>query len=873
MSPSYAFQPILHEKLENNPDKSLSDALRLDKVSIDHKIELGGTLNENPTLQFRVKSKEPHYWRGMAYDSYTGDGFEITDNQKTAYFPDTPFESKNSNGKLLTQQFIIFSPQPPILFAAYEPYILQDYGSVIEMDSYQALYIPSGLKKGETYSITSRIAQFNPDDLRNSSTDYPFEIKEKYLKLPEIPKRVRDLAYEVTSNSNNPFDKANSINSYLKSSGNYFYNLKVKSPPAGRNAVDYFLFDSKEGYCTYFASAMVVMARSAGIPARFVTGYATGIWNPITETFDVSGDDAHAWVEVYFEGYGWVEFDPTTGLCSPGSNCLSRPRLDLPLYSNDSQNLAQSHAQKMPTVTSINSHPEVAYRGNQFKIEGYVSTLNGSGAEDMEIKIFANESKSIAGSLIGTARTDSKGVFNADITIPREFDTGTYDIIAVSIENQKYSGSDSDPRIIIKSKTVLTLDLKYEENILKLEGSLTDDAGEPVGDLPVEIFINDTLVNTAITDGDGKYSIEHNIAHGEYDVKAAFSETIRYGESSIIRHFNTDKKYVNLSVSVKPESLDRNNTLEIFTRIESQNKPLFNATVILNDSLDKIGEFASNEKGTISTTYKIPLNATLGRHEIIAEFNGDANYNKAQALTGVFIYSNTFLSIFSDKQKVDTDGSLNISGILSSDDFHPLGNKQIEVLAGDTIINTAVTNDSGIYYIPVKASQLGTGKNVIQAKFNSDSQLYKSTSSGKIDIEVSGITQYLFIVILMSILLTGIIYYYKSRKRTEKQQKNNVVILQQERPNILLNPKECVIAFYDRAVEKLEKIGIKKNPEFTHWEFFQKVAGIKSSISSNLKKLTQLYEEAYYSNHTIEAKNSDQAKELYKYIYEDVEKK
>jgi len=879
-STSFAFQPILHEKLYNNKssfNEGLKDAVGLAGMSAAKKVTLGGAVDENPTLQLRVRSSEPHYWRGMAYDSYTGDGFEITDIQKTAYFPkeQLPLESKNRIEKLLPQQYIIVSPQPSILLAAYEPFAVEDYSSAIEMDSYQALYISKELESNETYSITSSIADFNPDELRRSSTDYPSHIKDKYLQLPDIPKRVQDLANEVTANSNNPFDKANDINSYLKSSGNYYYNLKIKSPPADRDVVDYFLFESKEGYCVYFASAMVVMARSVGIPARLVTGYATGGWNPITETFDVIGTDAHAWVEVYFEGYGWVEFDPTTGRCSPNGYCPSRPRLNLPSYSQNLQDGKGniSSIQKIPTVTSINSYPQVAYRENQFKIEGYVSTLNGSGAENMEVKIFANKSKSSPGFLIGTSKTDSKGIFIANVTIPLEFELTTYDIIAKASENHKYLGSDSDPRIIVKSKTALTLDLKYEENILKTEGFLTDDAGKPIGDQSVKIFINDTLKDTAITDRSGKYSVERSMAPGEYDVKVAFSETDRYGASSVTQHIDTLKKNVDITISAKPESLDRNTTLDIIVRITSQNIPLDKTVLMINDIQTKIGEYAADEKGTVSIEYKFPSNAALGLHAITSEFNGDATHNKASATANVFLYSNTFITLFSDKQKVDSDGFFNINGTLSDDDFHPLRSKRIDIVAGDKIVSTVTADDLGEYNTSMSASQFGSGKITFQAQFNSDSQLYKSASSEKIEVEImSGFFWYLFGGVLVSVFLIGVVYYKYGFKKSEKIQPQPLAI-QHDQPNPvpLLNPKECVIAYYNSVLKNLEAAGINKKREQTHWEFFQKVADIKSSISTSMKILTQLYEEAYYSKHVIEEKHSTQAKTVYKEIRENVE--
>ncbi len=131
-----------------------------------------------------------------------------------------------------------------------------------------------------------------------------------YLTLPNtIPQRVYDLAEQITKNSTNDYDKAKAIENYL--STNYVYTLKPGRVPRNKDFVDYFLFDNKKGYCTYYASSMVVMLRSIGIPARYVEGY---ILPPTANKgiYKVTSKQAHAWVEVYFEGFGWIQFEPTS---------------------------------------------------------------------------------------------------------------------------------------------------------------------------------------------------------------------------------------------------------------------------------------------------------------------------------------------------------------------------------------------------------------------------------------------------------------------------------------------------------------------------------------------------------------------------------
>jgi hypothetical protein len=122
---------------------------------------------------------------------------------------------------------------------------------------------------------------------------------------------VLALARDLTATELTPYDQALAIQAYLRE---FPYNLDVSAPPRGEDVVDYFLFELQEGYCDYYATAMVVLARAAGIPARYVIGYASGSYNPYEAHYVISEANAHAWVEVYFPGYDWIEFEPTAGL-------------------------------------------------------------------------------------------------------------------------------------------------------------------------------------------------------------------------------------------------------------------------------------------------------------------------------------------------------------------------------------------------------------------------------------------------------------------------------------------------------------------------------------------------------------------------------
>ena len=169
---------------------------------------------------------------------------------------------------------------------------------------YQSTVAANSFKEIKRYEMLKELQALNESSK---------QVYEKYLQLPELlPQRVKDLSASLTASADNNFDKAKAIEKYL--AANYSYNLDVPPVPRDRDFVDYFLFDQTEGYCTYFASAMTILARCAGLPARYVEGYMLPP-DPVEDynnMYIVTNMQAHAWVEIYFEGYGWLPFEPTS---------------------------------------------------------------------------------------------------------------------------------------------------------------------------------------------------------------------------------------------------------------------------------------------------------------------------------------------------------------------------------------------------------------------------------------------------------------------------------------------------------------------------------------------------------------------------------
>ncbi|MGH2372611.1 MAG: transglutaminase TgpA family protein [bacterium] len=281
-------------------------------------LRLRGRLDD--TIVMRVRATHLLNWRALVFDTYTGTGWEISDRRLAQYEGSPPMTLVHDRDDVfsyaarplqVTQTFHIEQEQPNVVFAAALVEQLYVPTGRIYRDRYGSIRLPGTLKPGMVYSVISRALVPDAARLRGGNGLVPRHLQDRYLSLPPLPERVGALAQALTSEQPTVYDRVMAINTYLWQ--HYRYDLSIPPQRRSGDAVDYFLFEERRGYCEQFASAMVVLLRSAGIPARLVTGYTSGTLNPVTGLLEVRNSDAHAWVEAFFPGVGWVEFEPTPG--------------------------------------------------------------------------------------------------------------------------------------------------------------------------------------------------------------------------------------------------------------------------------------------------------------------------------------------------------------------------------------------------------------------------------------------------------------------------------------------------------------------------------------------------------------------------------
>lgn len=278
-----------------------------------------GRLVDLPVM--RVRATEPAYWAGLYFERYNGYSWSISVDEEPAllhtmeqpfhlqYDPRDPHMAYHK----VVQTYYMQSEQPNVVFSAYRPTLVY-FPSDYIYQGHSGLTSPYALSEGTIYSVISEIIV--PNELNTSSTlEADEDAYAACLQVPPLPQRVLALAASIKSEGLGPYQRAQAIEDYLKAE--YSYSLDVDPLPPGRDAVDFFLFDQRRGYCEHFSSAFAVLCRLQGIPSRVVTGYSTGDYSPFSGVYEVSLADAHAWVEIFLEGIGWVTVDPTPGFSIP----------------------------------------------------------------------------------------------------------------------------------------------------------------------------------------------------------------------------------------------------------------------------------------------------------------------------------------------------------------------------------------------------------------------------------------------------------------------------------------------------------------------------------------------------------------------------
>ncbi len=298
----------------------------------DSQVNLNARGRLSDRIMMKVRTSDWQYHRAVTFTEYTGFGWRSNfENPRKQTILDPPFRYESYGGiqSRLTIYYcetdlpnIVITPPSPrtLYYPSTDLYVIDSFpaneGLRTLVNSPAVLVSPSYLEEGLVYSVLNQVPDIPVSrfkTLRPIRAEAPeWEFLEPYLQLPEdLPARVRELSESLIGERTYPWEQATVLCTYLQQ--NYNYNLDVDFYPENVDAVDHFLFEAKDGYCEQFASALCIMARTVGIPARYVTGYLPGTYNPLTGFYEVRSRDAHAWAELYIPSFGWMIFDPVPG--------------------------------------------------------------------------------------------------------------------------------------------------------------------------------------------------------------------------------------------------------------------------------------------------------------------------------------------------------------------------------------------------------------------------------------------------------------------------------------------------------------------------------------------------------------------------------
>ena len=303
---------------------------------------LGGPISgQSRSTVLKLYAEQPLLMRGTAYDTYTGSSWETSwDDKKAGLYAyddvaneaqkrlafglDLPLADVNLYSQVVRNADVrvdIYQNSTNLYTVGRTESLQMDTGGTdLYFNRRGEVFARTNMRAPILYKMSVRLFSRSTATERSElayiaskaaqDADPQYEaIVEQYTKLPpKLPERVRQTAVDITLGVAEPYKIAEALETYLSS--HYRYTLTPSDVPSGRDFVEYFL-ETGEGYCVYFASAMAVMARTLGIPARMVCGY--GVKSAGYQTWIATGTEAHAWVECYFKGLGWIEFDPTAG--------------------------------------------------------------------------------------------------------------------------------------------------------------------------------------------------------------------------------------------------------------------------------------------------------------------------------------------------------------------------------------------------------------------------------------------------------------------------------------------------------------------------------------------------------------------------------
>lgn len=565
--------------------------------------------------------------------------------------------------------------------------------NTVEINAYDPLTFYPDLNIFQTegsfsapYQVIANQYEFSVSTLMSAD---PYVV-EPYVQIsPELETRIVSLAEQITMYEDTPYEKIQALSEYLET--NYPYNESAVDAPSDVDPVVWFLFYEQQGICTDYASALTMLARSIGIPARLVTGWLV---NSEVEVQDVSPHQAHAFTEILFDDLGWIIFDATP---------VSEPVVNLTTG-------------LVPTFTNITYQDEVVSVGGEFIVAGTVIDEAANLVSGLDVLVYLKQDKAEQGVLAGRGVVVD-GVYNVTCVFPANLPEGEYMVDVHTVGDDTYADSWSDPSLtaytdtgfIINAPPVVVADKQY-----KVTATLVNiNTNTSIPHTPCQITLGSNSYNK-VTDEKGSIELSTSSEEGAVEITCSWdgAEYMYEATTTItIQAVQFDVQLPNETV------LTRGQRSTIRGKVQADTIPGSNEPITLT-LLDKDSSSVTNEAGEFFITQSIPAETPLGATpmSIVVE-SVDASKN-----TFAYVKASTTL-ILTAPSSAQSDKGLDVSVKLVDDYGEPLGSQMVnltyrrnnittsKVVQTDSLGNaeTSINMPDSKSEITLKAYYAGTG--------------------------------------------------------------------------------------------------------------------------------------------------------------------
>ena len=289
------------------------DASQIRFDTFQARLRFLGPFRPGTNLVMKIRSDHGRYEQGLIFDHYDHDGWTNTrfntfqsNSSEFSTVTGQQETSRDRDRQQIAEDVIAVRPAGALLFAPPQP-----LGASVRLkgDGFGDLRATAAVQPNQLYTSAALESTATAEALEAATGPIPSTVAQPFLALPsDLPSRIHQLAEQETAGKPNAYDRAAALEAYLRT---FPFDTETPPPPAGRDGVDWFLFDLKRGYSDYNSSAMAVMLRTLGIPSRVAAGYSPGQLDPTDGLYHVTEKDTHTWTQAYIAGYGWIDFEPT----------------------------------------------------------------------------------------------------------------------------------------------------------------------------------------------------------------------------------------------------------------------------------------------------------------------------------------------------------------------------------------------------------------------------------------------------------------------------------------------------------------------------------------------------------------------------------